>query len=191
MILLLMAGLSFGQEGSNASSTTNFMNFNNTSVPDLKYIWSVTGIESDRITMALDQDGSDLFGRAKYESENGQPWNGEVAGWISGDQVHLTIAALKGNRQILSILNGILADQAIIGKFFQTSEGKILDRGEFNASWINPDLSNYIPAKTPAITTNVTNLSDINQTFQRLNLASTRVAIPAYKKKFQHLKWFP
>jgi hypothetical protein len=167
MVLLLMDGLSVGQVESNATLATNVANFNNTSVSDLKYIWSVTGIENDRITMALDQGGADLFGRAKYEPEIGEPWNGEVVGLVSGNQVHLTIAALIGDKQILSILDGILADQSIGGRFFQTNEGEVLGRGEFNAVWINPDLSGYIPAKMPAIITNVTVPSDINQASQQ------------------------
>jgi hypothetical protein len=56
---------------------------------NLKYIWSISGIEKDQITMALNQDGNDLFGLAKYDPENGEPWNGVVAGFISGNQVHL------------------------------------------------------------------------------------------------------
>ena len=167
IVLLFTACLSFGQGESNASSTTNVTNFNNTSVLHSKYIWSVTGIESDRITIALNQDGPDLFGRAKYEPENSDPWNGEVAGLVSGNQVHLAIAALKGDKQILSILDGILADQVISGRFFQESEGEMLEHGEFNATWINPDLSSYQPAKMPAKATNLAVPSDINQTSQQ------------------------
>ena len=50
----------------------------------LKFIWSVTGIEADQIIMVLDQDGTDLFGQAKYEPQTGNPWNGEVTGSVSG-----------------------------------------------------------------------------------------------------------
>jgi hypothetical protein len=174
MILLLMADLSFGQERSNAASAVDVNYFNYTSVADLKYIWSVTGIEKDRITMALNKDGTDVFGRAKYEPENSEHWNGEVAGWVSGDQVYLTLTVLKGNKQISSILDGILEDHAFSGRFFQTSEGKILTRGEFNAKRLNPDLSSYIPSKMPAITANLTVPPGTNQTVQQTILQKSR-----------------
>ena len=52
----------------------------------LKFIWSVTGIEADQIIMVLDQDGTDLFGQAKYEPQAGNAWNGEVTGSVSEDK---------------------------------------------------------------------------------------------------------
>jgi hypothetical protein len=145
----------------------------NTSTENLRYIWSVTGIESDQIIMALDQDGGDLFGQAKYEPDSGESWNGDVAGFIIGDEVHLVITALKGDKQDTAVLDGIFAEDAIKGKFFRTSEGKISGRGEFNAIWINPDLSSYTPAEVnepkpeiPVIA-NVTAPSGANQADQQ------------------------
>jgi len=114
---------------------------------NLRYIWSVSGIENYQIVMALNQDVNDLFGQAKYEPEGGQSWNGVVAGFVRGDQVHLAIAAIKGNESVSTVLDGIFADQTISGRFFQTSGGKIAGIGAFNAVSINPDLSSYTPAK--------------------------------------------
>jgi hypothetical protein len=122
-------------------------NTSNMKLPNLKYIWSVSGIENDQIVMALNQDGNDLFGQAKYEPDGGQSWNGVVAGFVRGDQVHLAIAATEGNESVSTVLDGILADQTISGRFIQTSGGKIAGSGMFNAVSINPDLSSYIPAK--------------------------------------------
>ena len=129
------------------ASTANFTNASTTPALNLKYIWSISGIEKDQITMALDQVGNDLFGKAKYEPENGEPWNGVVAGSVSEDRVHLAIAAMKGKEKVSTVLDGILADGAISGEFFQASEGRVSGSGEFNAVWINPDLSSYVPAK--------------------------------------------
>jgi len=137
----------------NVTSPANITNINNTTAMNLKYIWSVTGIENDQINMALNQEGDDLFGQAKYEPENGESWNGEVAGQVSGNQVNLVIIALKGNKQVSTMLDGIFSDEAIRGKFFQASNGEILGRGEFNALWINPDLSSYVPAKIKELKT--------------------------------------
>jgi hypothetical protein len=152
------------------TSTANLTGVNTTAA-NLKYIWSISGIEKDQITMALNQEGNDLFGKAKYEPENGQPWNGVVAGSVSENRVHLAIAAIKGKEKISIVLDGVLADGAISGEFFQVSEGRISGSGEFNALWINPDLSSYVPAKVteqepemhvPAI--NVSSPSAVNQT---------------------------
>ena len=137
----------------------------------MKYIWSISGIEKDQITMALNQEGNDLFGKAKYEPENGEPWNGVVAGSVSENRVHLAIAAMKGKEKVSTVLDGVLADGAISGEFFQASEGRISGSGEFNAVWINPDLSSYVSAKVnelgpemPAPITNVSAPSVANQT---------------------------
>lgn len=129
------------------ASTANFTNASSTTALNLKYIWSISGIEKDQITMALDQKGNDLFGKAKYEPENGEPWNGVVAGSVSENRVHLAIAAMKGKMLASMVLDGVLADGAISGEFFQASDGRISGSGEFNAVSINPDLSSYVPAK--------------------------------------------
>lgn len=158
----------------NVAATANITNINTTAAPNLRYIWSVTGIEMDLITIALNQEGGDLFGQAKYEPGDGEPWNGEVAGLVSGNQVHLVITALEGNKQVSTVLDGIFEDDAISGRFFQASEGEITDRGKFSAIWMNPDLSGYIPAKVgelkpvttaviPSSEVDITAPSDINQ----------------------------
>jgi hypothetical protein len=126
--------------------------------PRLEYIWSFEGIETDRITVALHQDGNDLFGQAKYEPENGDAWNGEVVGLISENEVILAITALIGDIQNSILLDGIFANESMKGKFFREKEGQISDRGTFQAVWINPDVSSYEPAKikaTPSYTTNI------------------------------------
>lgn len=159
LVLLFLASLASCQDdrtspeatatdiGGNAAPTAIVANTNSTAFQDLRYIWTIAGIENYPVTMALDQDGHDLFGQAKYEPDSGEPWNGNVAGFVSGEEVHLFIAALKGDKQISMALDGVFDNDAISGKFFKTSEGMISDRGVFNAEWINPDLASYTPAK--------------------------------------------
>ncbi len=113
LIFLFTASLSLGQD--------IYISQNNTTVPNLMYIWSITGIENDQVIMAMNQEGNDLFGQAKYEPENADSWNGEVAGLVSGNQVYLVITALKGTEQVSTLLEGIFAADFISGKFFQTS----------------------------------------------------------------------
>ncbi len=151
-----------------APATSSENATDNSSSTNLKYIWSITGIENEQIIMALDQDGSDLFGQAKYEPESGDAWNGIVDGSISGGQVNLVITAKKGDNLESIKLKGTFADEALSGKFTKISEGKVTSKGDFNAVWINPDISSYTPAKvteaapqtvttpTPVQTTNTT-----------------------------------
>ena len=115
---------------------------------NLKFIWAVTGVEADQITMVLDQDGTDLFGQAKYEPQGGMAWNAEVTGAIAGDKVDLTITAQKDNELVSSKLSGILdnLNGTIQGNYTQTSLGKIINKGSFNAMQISPDTSSYISA---------------------------------------------
>ena len=61
--------------------------------------------------------------------------------------MYLVITALKGDKQVSICLDGTFADDAFSGKFFKTSEGKMTERGVFNAMWINPDLSSYAPVE--------------------------------------------
>jgi hypothetical protein len=115
---------------------------------DLKFIWSVTGIEADQITMVLDQDGGDLFGQAKYEPQSGKAWNAEVTGSIAGDKVDLTITFQMENKLISTKLSGVFDnhDGSISGNYTQVSLGKIVNKGSFTAMQISPNTSSYAPA---------------------------------------------
>jgi len=115
---------------------------------NLKFIWAVTGVEADQIIMVLDQDGTDLFGQAKYEPEGGMAWNAEVTGAIAGDKVDLTITAQKDKELVSSKLSGILdnLNGTIQCNYTQTSLGKIINKGSFSAMQISPDTSSYISA---------------------------------------------
>jgi hypothetical protein len=134
-------------ETSLASDAAGAANASETSsVPNLNYIWSVTGIEPGQVTMVLNQEGTDLFGQAKYEPDSGDDWNGEVVGSIAGDKVDLTLTAQKGKELVTTKMSGIFANEGISGNFSQVSGGKMAGKGAFSAMWINPDTSSYAPA---------------------------------------------
>jgi len=118
-------------------------------VPSLSYIWSVSGIESDQVTMVLSQDGSDLYGQAKFEPDSGQAWNAIVIGSVEGEKVYLVLTALKDTVQFSSRLTGTYdaASGLIRGDILQVSNGNISLRSEFQAMWINPDISSYAAAQ--------------------------------------------
>ena len=174
IIFLLTSGLTLGQSVENGTSSANSILASSTatasstqslavqaapsanastssSTPNLKSIWSITGIENGPVTMALDQNGSDLFGRAKYEPDSGDAWNGVAGGSVSGNDVNLIITALKGNSLESIKLDGVYADDALSGKFTtRDSEGKTTASGDFNAIWTTPDISGYTPAQVTA-----------------------------------------
>ncbi len=114
--------------------------------PNLNFIWSFSGIESGPITMALTQEGTELYGQAKYEPEDGNAWNADVVGSVTKNEVKLTMTAQKDNELITTIMTGIHADDTINGNFFQISGGKRGSSGTFSGMWISPDTSSYTPA---------------------------------------------
>ena len=145
IVLLVATAPSLGQIA-NDSSEEALVAVNST--PDLSYIWSVTGIEPGPIIMALKQDGSDIYGAAKYEPENGRPWNAVVIGSIDRNEVYLVLTHLQNSTLISSKITGSYdaINQSMQGELVQVSNDKILKRGRFDALWINPDISSFIPA---------------------------------------------
>ena len=123
-------------------------------IAKMKGIWSITGIKPEQITMALQEDGRDLFGQAKYEPREGAAWNAVVIGSVSGDTVALVVTSLEGKEQVSAWLNGTFADDAFSGKFFEVSKGNISLRGDFSATLVNPEISDYTEATVtaPAVT---------------------------------------
>jgi len=118
-------------------------------VPSLIGIWSIEGLEEvGGVVIALEQNGSQLYGRAKYEPESGFGWNGQVIGSISGDEIEMVIASGQDEALISSRMAAkyIKANQSLVGESIQTSNGQVLNRGGFVAIIINPNTSLYSPA---------------------------------------------
>ena len=86
--LLLVIALWAGNcQGQTENESNNDVALNSEST-NLNYIWSVTGIEEDgQVIMLLRQEGGDLYGRAKFEPDSGQAWNGLVVGMIEDENV--------------------------------------------------------------------------------------------------------
>jgi hypothetical protein len=151
----------------------------------LNYIWAITGLEPSQVIMVLDQENEALYGAAKYEPDNGQPWNAIVIGSISGDDVDLVITPTTVSEQGSFKMAGIFdaPSQSIKGSFFQIDVDRISARGNFEAVWINPDTSSYIPANiqepkaaasisSDAVRTAAANVS--NQTYPQQSSQTSR-----------------
>jgi len=149
MLVFLLAGPSWAQESSNTSSPIDAANESNQSTSsalNLNYIWSVSGIEAGPISMAIDQEGDDLFIRAKYEPEGEKAWNAEGLGSVDGDNVELSMTAQKEDKIVTTKMTGTYANDTINGNFTQTSGGQKAGSGQFTAMWISPGTSSYAPA---------------------------------------------
>jgi plastocyanin len=160
LLVFLFTGLSLGQDANDTSITETILAnesipVNETSAsiaaevetgPGFNFIWSFAGIEPDPITVVLNQDGSDLYGQAKYEPEGAKPWNADVIGSVKDNSVELTMTAQKDRELVTTKMTGTYANDIISGNFTQISGGKKVGNGTFNAMWISPDTSSYTPA---------------------------------------------
>lgn len=133
----------------NITNETEIVALNLESVPslsNLQFIWSFSGIEPGSVTMALNQEGTDLFGQAKYEPDGEPAWNAEVIGSVNGDEFELTMTSQKGEEMVTTKMDGVFANEGLNGSYTQVSGGKVLKRGRFDAIWICPGTSSYTPA---------------------------------------------
>ncbi|MDM7934380.1 MAG: hypothetical protein QUS08_03210 [Methanothrix sp.] len=110
-------------------------------------IWKVSLAGRD-ITMALNQSGDSVFGQAR--SEGSAPWNGVVAGSISGELVHLAMAASDGGLVTSTYMTGDLRGGSIAGWYVRSDISGTAARGELSASQVSTDTSAYTPASEPS-----------------------------------------
>ncbi|MDD1750475.1 MAG: hypothetical protein LUO89_11450 [Methanothrix sp.] len=117
-------------------------------VPSLSYIWSITGIESGQVIMVLNQDGGDLYGQAKYEPDSGQAWNAIVIGSVEDGKIYLVLTGFKDKVLFSSRLTGTYdaISGSMKGDLLQVANGSISLRSQFQAMWINPDITSYTAA---------------------------------------------
>lgn len=208
LLVSLFTGLSLGQTDNNTSITMNGstneslpsndtadVNATHTTTgPNLNYIWSFTGIEIDPIIMVLNQEGSELFGQAKYEPDGGKAWNADVLGSISENEVTLTLTAQKDKELVTTKMTGIYADDTIEGSFTQISGGKKIGSGNFSALWVSPEVSSYSPAiieepkvetPAPAVEDTTATNTTAEQPAESTKPASRFVDIHQYADKIQ------
>jgi plastocyanin len=185
LVIFITVGLSLGEtsgtmdnatapagdeNGTAAENETVGQNATAANAVNLNYIWSVTGLEAEPVIMVLNQDGNDLYGAAKYEPDSGSHWNADVIGSISDDNVDLTLTAQVDEKLVTTKLDGFFdnASQTLDGKFTEVSGGKIANKGNFSAMWINPDTSSYTPAE----------IEQPKSATQQTAIESATVAIP-------------
>ncbi len=110
-------------------------------------IWTIS-LAGSEITMAVNQSGDSLFGQAKFEGT--EPWNGVIAGSLSGRAVHIALAALQGNVLVSTQMNGTVLDDSMEGSYVRSSSDGNAAKGEFTAARISPDTAGYSSAQVEA-----------------------------------------
>lgn len=113
-------------------------------------IWKVSLADND-VIMALNQSGESLFGLAKFEGDN--PWNGAVAGSLSGNEIYLSLAAIQGDVLASTFMSGTVVEGSITGAYVRSESSGYAAKGEFAATMISPDTSGYTPAVVNAVET--------------------------------------
>ncbi|NMC11012.1 MAG: hypothetical protein GYA39_08590 [Methanothrix sp.] len=113
-------------------------------------IWKVSLAGID-VIMALNQSGQSLFGLAKFEGDD--PWNGAVAGSLSGNEIYLSLAAIQGDVLASTFMSGTVVEGSIAGAYVRSESSGHAAKGEFAATMISPDTSGYTPAKVNAVET--------------------------------------
>jgi|WetSurMetagenome_2_1015567.scaffolds.fasta_scaffold21893_5 hypothetical protein len=108
-------------------------------------IWNVS-IAGSYITMALKQSGNLIIGQAKFEGDN--PWNGVVAGSLSGNVVHLSIAVMQLSVLASTSINGNIQGNSITGSYIMFESNGNAAEGNISAILINRNASSYSPAVT-------------------------------------------
>ena len=116
--------------------------------PSVQGIWKVS-LAGMEIIMALNQSGESLFGVAKFEGD--LPWNGAVAGSLSGDEVHISLASMPGKVLTSTYLSGTVEGDSITGSYIRSDSSGSAARGQLTATMINPDTSVYTPAAVETV----------------------------------------
>lgn len=143
ILMLLLIGLQLSA-GNAVGQINNSLGSVAGTVP-AQGIWSISLKGTEQVTLALHQEGDNLFGSASFEGD--RPWNAAVLGQTSGDRIELTMNSLQDKSLISMRLIGTVEGENLKGSFVQADDQGRVDSGLFTAVLINPDLTAYSPAK--------------------------------------------
>jgi hypothetical protein len=151
IFLTLIASHSvLAESGENSPSNDSAANTTSTPTAELVNvvgIWNVS-LSGIGITMALNQSGDSIFGMCKFEGAT--PWNGVLAGSLSGKAANIAMAALQGNVLVSIQMAGTISDDILQGSYVSYDSAGKVARGEVTGIMISPDVTDYAPAKVTA-----------------------------------------
>ena len=154
LIIGIISAVAFGQDGSAPTDASGSV-APDTSEPGTGFatisgIWTISLAGTD-VTLAINQSGDMLSGSCKFEGDT--PWNGVLAGSVSGTAVNIALAALQGEVLVSTEITGTVQEDSLKGSFVESSGNGNLSSGVATGTLISPDISDYTPAKVQAQTT--------------------------------------
>ncbi len=141
-------------------------------------IWDISLKGNSQVTLALHQNGKDLFGSASFNGDN--PWNAAVLGEISGNSIELTLTSLRKKSLILTKLTGTFEGNYLKGSYVLADDQGKADSGMFSAVLVSQDLSAYSPATTESPATNTT-APEEEDTATSSKMQPTQLGNPKYR----------
>jgi hypothetical protein len=198
LLLALLVSVCFGQvqnastanasqfvnDTANASSTAGADNSTHksdaSSSASVQGIWKISLGEKD-IVAAINQSGESIFGLAKFEGEN--PWNGAVAGSLSGNAISVSLAAVEAETLDSTYMSGTVEGDSMKGNFIRSDSSGIAIRGEFTATLISPDTSGYTPAVIQTVSKS--SAETPQKIVEQNNATLAQPALPVAKSKFK------
>lgn len=156
LVLLLMLVTVFQNvltaSAQDSSENTTQVLENNTSTPaaqllNAQGIWNVS-LAGTGITAAVNQSGDSIYGSCKFEGA--EPWNGVIAGSLSGNSVNIAIAAMKGKVLVSTDITGTISDDVLSGRSVSYDSDGDEASGMVTGTRISPDVADYTPAKIKA-----------------------------------------
>ena len=148
--------------------------------PRVQGIWKISLGEKD-VVAAINQSGESIFGMAKFEGEN--PWNGAVAGSISGNTISVSLAAVEAENLDSTYISGTVEGDSMKGNFIRSDSSGKATRGEFTAMLISPDTYGYTPAVIQTVSQS--SAETPQKIVEQNNATLPQPALPVAKSKFK------
>jgi hypothetical protein len=108
---------------------------------DVQGMWNISLAETG-ITAAMNQSGDSIYGRCKFEGA--EPWNGVIAGSLSGNSVNMAIAAMQGKVLVSTDITGTISDDVISGRYVSYDSDGNEASGKVTGTRISPEVADYI-----------------------------------------------
>jgi hypothetical protein len=133
----------------NSSENTTPVSENNTSTHaahllNAQGIWNIS-LAGTGITAAMNQSDDFIYGRCKFEGD--EPWNGVIAGSLSGNSVNMAIEAMQGKVLVSTDITGTISDDVLSGRYVSYDSDGNEANGEVTGTRISPDVADYTPVK--------------------------------------------
>ncbi len=133
----------------NSSENTTPASGNNTSTQaahllNAQGIWNIS-LAGTGITAAMNQSDDFIYGMCKFEGD--EPWNGVIAGSLSGNSVNMAIEAMQGKVLVSTDITGTISNDVLSGRYVSCDSDGNEANGEVTGTRISPDVADYTPVK--------------------------------------------